>query len=81
MSVTISDDLLEAAQMSGTELRLELAILLFERDRLTLAQAARLAEVNRLRFQHLLASRGIAVHYDVAEFEDDVRTLRELGRV
>lgn len=81
MSVTISDDLLEAVHMSGSELRLELAILLFERDRLTLPQAARLAEVNRLRFQHLLASRGISVHYDVAEFEDDLRTLRELGRV
>jgi predicted HTH domain antitoxin len=81
MSVTISDDVLEAAQMSGTELRQELAVLLFERERLTLAQAARLAEVNRLRFQHLLASRGIVAHYDVTEFEEDIRTLRELGRV
>ncbi|MBL7647952.1 MAG: UPF0175 family protein [Candidatus Hydrogenedentes bacterium] len=81
MSVTISDDLLEAVQMSGSEFRMELAVFLFERERLTLAQAARLAEVNRLRFQHLLASRGIEAHYDVAEFENDLRTLRELGRV
>jgi len=81
MSVTISDDLLEAVQMSGSEFRMELAVFLFERERLTLSQAARLAEVNRLRFQHLLASRGIEAHYDVAEFEDDLRTLRELGRV
>ena len=81
MSVTISDEFLQAAQISETELRQELAILLFERERLTLAQAARLAEMNQLRFQHLLASRGVEAHYDVAEFEEDIRTLRELGRV
>jgi predicted HTH domain antitoxin len=34
-----------------------------------------------MRFQHLLASRGIPVHYDVAEFEADLDTLRELGRL
>lgn len=81
MSVTISDEILDAAQISETELRQELAILLFERERLTLAQSARLAELDRFRFQHLLSSRGIAMHYDVAEFEEDIRTLRELGRV
>ncbi|MBA4159489.1 MAG: UPF0175 family protein [Gemmatimonadetes bacterium] len=81
MSVTIPDDVLQAAQMSEAELRQELALLLFERERLTLAQAARLAGMERLRFQHLLASRGIPLHYDVTEFEEDLQTLRELGRL
>jgi predicted HTH domain antitoxin len=81
VSVIIPDDVLHAAKMSEAELRQELAVLLFERERLTLAQAARLAGMERLRFQHLLASRGIPLHYDVAEFEADLRTLRELGRL
>ena len=81
MGLTIPDDVLQAAKMSEAELRQELAVLLFERERLTLAQAARLADMDRLRFQHLLASRGISLHYDVAEFEADLRTLRELGRL
>lgn len=81
MSVTIPDELLQAARMSEAELRQELAVLLFQRERLTLAQAARLADMDRLRFQHLLSSRGIALHYDVAEFEEDLRTLRELDRL
>ena len=34
-----------------------------------------------LEFQHLLASRQIPVHYDVAEFEQDLETLGELGRL
>jgi predicted HTH domain antitoxin len=81
MSVTIPDEVLQAAQMSEAELRQELAVLLFQRERLTLAQAARLADMDRLRFQHLLSSRGIELHYDVAEFQEDLRTLQELGRL
>lgn len=81
MSVTISDDVLQAAHMDEAELRQELALALFERDRLTLAQAAHFAGMERLRFQHLLASRGLCQHYDVSEFEADLETLRDLGRI
>ena len=79
MSVTIPDDVLRSARISEAELRQELAVMLFERERLTLGQAARLAGLDRLRFQHLLASRGISIHYDVADFEADLDTLRDLG--
>lgn len=79
MSVTIPDEVLEAAHIDEAELRQELAVALFQRSRLTLAQAARLAELDRLRFQHLLASRDIPVSYDVRDFEDDLETLRSLG--
>ncbi len=80
MSVTIPDEILQAARMSAGELRQELAVLLFQKDRLTLGQATSLAGLDRLRFQHLLASRGIPIHYDVEEFEQDLSTLRSLGR-
>ncbi len=79
MSVTISDAVLESARMSGPELLQEIAVLLFEKEKLTLAQASRLAQMNLLQFQHLLASREILVHYDVPEFEEDLRTLKRLG--
>lgn len=67
--------------MSESELRQEIAVLLFEKDKITLAQASRLAEMDRLRFQHLLASRGIPVHYGSEDFEQDLDTLRRLGRL
>lgn len=79
MTVTISDDVLQAAHMSAEELRRELAVLLFQQDRLTLAQAARLADLDRLQFQHLLASRRIPVHFDIEDFEQDLETLRSLN--
>jgi len=81
MSIVIPDDILEATRMSEAELLQELAVVLFQREKLSLAQASRLAGMNRLQFQHLLASRQIPIHYDVAELESDLKTLRELGRL
>jgi predicted HTH domain antitoxin len=81
VSVTIPDEVLQSARMTEPEPRQEIAVTLFERERITLAQAARLAGTDGLRFQYLLASRGIPVHCDVAEFEADLQMLRELGRL
>ena len=78
MSVVISDEILHAARMTEAEFKQEIAIFLFEKSKLTLAQASRLADISPLQFQHLLASRQIPVHYDVAEFEEDLRTLQKL---
>lgn len=78
MSIVIPDDILQAANLSEDELLQELALLLFQQNRLTLAQASRLAKLDRISFQQLLASRDIAIHYDVNDFEDDLNTLRGL---
>jgi predicted HTH domain antitoxin len=81
MSLEISDDLVRASGLSEDELAQEIAVFLFQKERLTLAQAARLARQNRLQFQHLLASRQIPVHYDSADLEEDLKNLRTLGRI
>lgn len=62
-------------------MRQEIAILLYQKEKLTTEQAARLAEMDRADFQHLLASRGITMHYDVEEYEQDLQTLERLGRI
>jgi predicted HTH domain antitoxin len=80
MSVIIPEEVLVATRMTEAELRQEIAVLLFQKEKLTLAQAARLAGMSRLQFQHLLASRQIPLHYDVAEFEEDMRTLEAMGQ-
>jgi predicted HTH domain antitoxin len=81
MQCVIPDDILQAARLSPEELKREVAILLYAQRRLTLGQARRLAAMPRLAFQQLLASRGIGPHYDVEDLEEDVETLRELGRL
>jgi len=81
MSVVISDDILHTTRMSKTEMVQEIAVLLFQKDKLTLGQASELAGMTQLQFQHILASRLIPVHYDVEDLEADLETLREMGQL
>ncbi len=78
MPVTIPDEVLAAARMSAPEIKRELALTLFQQERLTLGQARRLAEMSHLDFQALLAERQIPIPYGVEEFRDDLRTLRQM---
>ena len=80
MSVVISDETLQAARLSAAELKQEIAVLLFQKNKLTLGQASKLADMSQFRFQHLLASRNIPVHYDIKDLADDLATLQKLGR-
>ena len=81
MSLTIPDEVLSAAHMTEPELKQELALTLFQQERLTLAQASRLAGLEQLAFQALLAEREIPMHYGIEEFHADLRTLRQMGRL
>ena len=67
--------------MTDEKLRTEIAVSLFGKEKLTLGQASCLARMNQLQFQHLLASRRIPIHYDEVEFEEDLKTLRELNHL
>ncbi|RMD91694.1 MAG: UPF0175 family protein [Calditrichaeota bacterium] len=80
-TLAIPEDILQATRMSEKELKQEIAVMLFQKEKLTLGQAANLAEMSQLQFQHLLASRQIPVHYDVEEFEEDLKTLKDLRRL
>jgi len=81
MSFVIPEEILTTTRMSEAEMRQEIAIMLFQKEKLTLAQASRFAGINRIAFQHLLASRQIPIHYDVEDFEKDIENLREMGRL
>lgn len=81
MSVVIPNEILTTTRMNEEEMKREIAVMLFEKDKLTLAQASRFAGMNRIAFQHLLASREIPVHYGVEDFEQDIKNLHEMGRL
>lgn len=81
MSFVITDEILQTSGMTEAELRQELAVVLFQKEKLTLGQASSLAGMNQLQFQRLLASRQIPIHYGVDDLEEDLRTLRELRRL
>ncbi|WP_442937868.1 UPF0175 family protein [Nostoc sp.] len=81
MSVVIPNEILTATRMTEGEMKQEIAVMLFQKEKLTLAQASRFAGMNRIAFQHLLASRQISVHYGVEDFEEDIKNLRAMGKL
>lgn len=79
MSLVIPDELLKASGLSETELMLEVVIMLFQQERISIGKASQLVGMNQIEFQSLLANRGICIHYDVAEFQEDLKTLQKMG--
>lgn len=79
MSLVISDALVQASGLTEDELFLEIVLLLFQQDKLSLGKAAELLNMPQIRFQRLIAERGICVHYDVAEFQEDIQHLTAKG--
>ncbi|MFQ5485977.1 MAG: UPF0175 family protein, partial [Desulfobacterales bacterium] len=51
------EDIPQGGGMSDEEIKQEIAVMLFQKEKLTLGQAAYLAEMSQLQFQHLLTSR------------------------
>jgi predicted HTH domain antitoxin len=79
MNITIPDEILRSAEMSVEELKLEIAILLYQQKKISMGQAHHLAGMHLLEFQRTLASREICINYDIEDFEADLKNLREWG--
>ncbi len=77
MSLVISDDLVKASGFSENELLLEIVLMLFQQDKISLGKAGELLGLHRMQFQKLISERGICVHYDIDEFQEDLKTLEE----
>ena len=50
MSVTISDETLNACGMNPTEFKQEIALLLFQSGKLAIGQASKLAQMEKIHF-------------------------------
>jgi predicted HTH domain antitoxin len=74
-AIEIPTDILRAARMTEADLRLELAIALFQQNRLSFGKARELAGLDIWTFQQVLASRGIPPHYDIPDYEADLESL------
>ena len=78
--VLIEDSVLEAANLSEQELKVELALMLYAQNRLSFGQARKLAEIGYYEFEKLLQDRKIAAHYDVEAFQEDLQTIELIRR-
>lgn len=79
-TLELSQDILDSARLTLAELKVEIAVHLYTQGRLSIGKARELAGMSLWEFRQLLASRRISPHYDVADLNEDVATLRQLGR-
>ena len=77
----IPQDILDSARITVDDLKVEIAVYLYAQNRLSIGKARELAGMSLWEFRQLLASRKISPHYDVTDLEDDIATLKELGRL
>lgn len=62
--LVIEDTYLTASGYTEQELKLEIAVMLFEKEKLSLRKAAAFAGMHWLAFMQELDKRNIALHYD-----------------
>lgn len=79
MSLVISEEIVKASGLSEQELIIELVLLLFQQDKVSLGKAAELLNISQVKFQKILSERGINIHYDVEELQEDIQHLTAKG--
>ncbi|MFN0174296.1 MAG: UPF0175 family protein [Saprospiraceae bacterium] len=75
-NLVISNSILEQAQISPAELRLEIAVYLYAKERLSIDQARRLAGLDLVSFQKELVKRDIYIHHDKEDLKTDIESLQ-----
>ncbi|MEZ4848425.1 MAG: UPF0175 family protein [Bacteroidia bacterium] len=76
MIIEIPDRLI--AGFSETEIRLKIALSLFQAEIFTLGQASKFTGMNRRDFQRELGKRKIPIHYGQEELNEDLKNINDL---
>lgn len=74
-------EILDSARLTVEDLKVEVAVHLYEQGRLSVGKARDLAGMSFWEFRQLLASRRISPHYNEEDLGQDMETLRKLGRL
>lgn len=75
MDLIIPEATLKAAEITGDELLIEIAVHLYDTERLSIGQAKNLVDMDHLTFQKELAKRNIYMKYDEEDLDKDLKNL------
>lgn len=76
MTITIPDQTLEDAKISAADLLVDVAVYLYDKERLSIGQARKLAGMDLLSFQKALADRNVYLKYSADDLDADVRNMK-----
>lgn len=75
IEIEVPEEVSGIPQYTKEDLKLDIAVALFQRKLYSLAKAARFAGLNRIEFQHILKERHVAIPYDL---DIDLKSLSQL---
>jgi predicted HTH domain antitoxin len=71
----ISGNILEGLKISPAELMIDIAVYLYDKEKLSMGQAKKLAGLTQIEFQKELSKNGVLIKYDIEDFEKDLENL------
>ncbi len=71
----ISGNILKELKVSPSELKFDFAVYLYDKGKLTMGQAKKLAGLTQIEFQKEMSKRGIFIKYDIEDLEKDLKNL------
>ncbi|MFK7923841.1 MAG: UPF0175 family protein [Bacteroidia bacterium] len=77
MLIEIPDEILAGPEYGKQHFLTDIAVMLYQQERISLAKAAHISGHNRLEFQSILADRQISILYDLGA---DIESLKKLNK-
>ena len=71
----ISGNILEGLKISPAEFMIDIAVYLYDKEKLSMGQAKKLAGLTQIEFQKELSKNGVLIKYDIEDFEKDLENL------
>ena len=78
MTLEISEEIVATSHLTLEEVRLGLAIWLFQEKQVSLGKCAKVAGMHKMQFQKELGKRKIAAHYTEEDFERDLKSVKRM---
>ena len=79
MILHLPDEIILPLNLTEGELRLELAISLYAARKISFGKARQLADTDWFTFRKILAQREVPAHYELEDFEEDLKSLSHLS--
>ncbi len=67
---------MEGLKISPAELMIDIAVYLYDKEKLSMGQAKKLAGLTQIEFQKELSKNGVLIKYDIEDFEKDLENLK-----
>lgn len=71
----VPGNILQELKITPSELLIDLAVYLYDSEKLSIGQAKKLAGLTQIAFQKELSKRDVLIKYDIEDLETDLKNL------